>query len=220
MRNLKIIGSSHIAKQSKEEIKNYILDHKPDIVALELDVARFKNLFKRSRKMRLRDFRGMGLFGGLFGFIGASLQKRLGSRVGMNPGVDMKTAALAAKKVGARIFLIDRDLRTTLHRLSTQMSGWEKVKLVFYILFGGFSRENRKWLKKIDLTKVPADEVIIKVTKQLRTKFPKLYQILVTERNEIMAKNLKYIHKKFPKYKIVAIIGAGHKKDVEQLIKG
>ena len=219
MRNVKIIGSSHIAKQSKEEIKRYILEEKPDIVALELDMTRFRNLFRKSRKLRLKDFRGMGLFGGLFGFIGSHLQKKLGSRVGMKPGVDMKTAALAAKKIKARIFLIDRNLRVTLHRLSTGMSGWEKAKLVGYIIFGGFSKENRKWMKKIDLTKVPADELIVKLTKQLKKKFPKLYKILVKERNEIMAKNLKFIHKKYPDKKIVAVVGAAHTKDIEKLLR-
>ena len=123
MKNIKIIGSSHIAKESMNQIKKYILDEKPDIVALELDIIRFRNLFKKTRKPKLKDYRGMGLFGGLFGFIGSYLQKKLGSKVGSKPGVDMKTAALAAKKVRARIFLIDRDLRITLSRLSTEMSG-------------------------------------------------------------------------------------------------
>ncbi len=219
MRNIKIIGTSHIAKESKEVLKKYILTEKPDIVALELDNVRFRSLFKRRGKIRLRDFKGLGMFGGLFGYIGARLQKQLGSRVGMKPGIDMKTAALSAKKIGARIFLIDRPLGITLQRLSSQMTAWEKIRLFFYILFGGFSRENRKWIKKIDLSKVPPEELVVKITKQLKKKFPTLYKILVDERNTIMAKNLKLIHKKFPSDKIVVVIGAGHKKAIEKLLK-
>ena len=37
---LKIIGTSHIAKESVEEVKDTILKEKPDIIALELDRKR------------------------------------------------------------------------------------------------------------------------------------------------------------------------------------
>ena len=51
---IKIIGTSHISKDSVLEIKKQISTFKPDIVCVELDVNRYKSLFhKKSEKIRL-----------------------------------------------------------------------------------------------------------------------------------------------------------------------
>ena len=40
MVKIKIIGTSHISKQSVSEIKKAMIEFKPDIVAIELDAQR------------------------------------------------------------------------------------------------------------------------------------------------------------------------------------
>ena len=47
--NLTIIGTSHIAKQSIEEIKNSVAETKPDIIALELDNKRLYALIHEKK---------------------------------------------------------------------------------------------------------------------------------------------------------------------------
>ncbi len=48
-KNLIIIGTSHIAKQSLEEVKDVITNEKPDTVCIELDEKRFKALSEKNR---------------------------------------------------------------------------------------------------------------------------------------------------------------------------
>ena len=45
--NLTIIGTSHIAQQSLDDVKKAIEEGKPDIVAIELDSKRLHSLFRK-----------------------------------------------------------------------------------------------------------------------------------------------------------------------------
>ncbi|MBU4284026.1 MAG: TraB domain-containing protein, partial [Nanoarchaeota archaeon] len=108
-KNLNIIGTSHIAKQSIDSVKNTILEEKPDIVALELDKNRFYGLMhNQKRKISIADIPKIGFKGFLFSWIGSVIQKKIGDYVGVSPGSEMKTAIRLAKKQKARIALIDQ----------------------------------------------------------------------------------------------------------------
>ena len=48
--NITMIGTSHIAKESVSEVKNYIIKEKPDIIALELDRPRLAALLNKKKK--------------------------------------------------------------------------------------------------------------------------------------------------------------------------
>ena len=51
-KNLILVGTSHIAKQSLEEVERVIKEKKPEIIALELDKKRFFALTtKKTRKI-------------------------------------------------------------------------------------------------------------------------------------------------------------------------
>ena len=52
-KNLTIIGTSHIAKQSLDEVKDAIEGEKPDIIALELDKQRLYALMQ-AKKEKIR----------------------------------------------------------------------------------------------------------------------------------------------------------------------
>lgn len=216
---IKIIGTSHIAKQSTREIKENIQKYKPDIVAVELDIARLQALFKKEQKIKWKDIWRLGFFGFMFARLGAWLQKSLGKRVGIMPGSDMKLAVTEAKRIEAKIYLIDRPLQVTLHRLSTKMSIWEKLGLVGHILFGWADPENKKLLKQINLTKVPSEKLIEKMVRGLKEKFPMMHKVLIEERNEYMSKQLLKIKEHFPKDKILAVVGAGHERALKEMLK-
>jgi len=56
-RDLTIIGTSHIAKQSLDEVERAINVEKPDIIALELDRRRLYSLFKKPGRIRIYDIK-------------------------------------------------------------------------------------------------------------------------------------------------------------------
>ncbi|MDP1552864.1 MAG: TraB/GumN family protein, partial [Methanobacteriaceae archaeon] len=41
---LKIIGTAHVSEKSVEEVRNTILEDKPQVVAIELDTGRYQRL--------------------------------------------------------------------------------------------------------------------------------------------------------------------------------
>ena len=135
MKNIKLIGTSHIAQQSVSEVKKIISEWNPDIVAVELDPARLHSLFQKRTKLKFSDARQLGLFGYVFAVLGSYLQNKLGNEIGISPGADMKNAILAAKNAKAKIALIDQPINITLQRLSKNVSFWEKAHLFFYIIY-------------------------------------------------------------------------------------
>ncbi|MBW3011222.1 hypothetical protein KY326_03320, partial [Candidatus Woesearchaeota archaeon] len=63
-KNLTLLGTSHIAQQSLDQVKESIEKIKPDIVALELDKNQlFALISGKRRKPTLRDVRAIGLKG-------------------------------------------------------------------------------------------------------------------------------------------------------------
>jgi len=213
-RNLTIVGTSHIAIQSVKEVEKTILKINPEIVALELDKLRFKALiYKQKRKLSIKDIKKIGFKGFLFNLIGAWIEKQLGKMVGVPPGTEMKKAVEIAYRIKADLALIDQNISKTLKRLSQEITWKEKLRFVGEIITGFFKRPKIK----IDLTKVPNQKMIKKLTNKLKKQYPSIYKVLIKERNEIMAKSLYNLMN--TNKKIVAIIGAGHEEDIIDLIK-
>ena len=215
-KNLMVIGTSHIAKQSLEDVKNAIEGWKPDIVALELDKRRLYSLFRKPGKIRIYDIKRVGIKGFIFSLIGAWAEKKLGNMVGVAPGSEMKSAVRLARKNNIKIALIDQDIEITLKRFSKSLTWKEKWNFFEDILKAIFARKN---VMEFDLTKVPSKKVIKKLVDKVKERYPNVYKVLIEERNEVMANNLHRIMSEYPDKKILAIIGAGHEEDILGLIK-
>lgn len=223
--NLEIIGTSHIAKESSEKIKKTIEEKKPEIVAIELDKKRYLSLTskeKKKSKIKLSDIRRIGVKGFLFSIFGGWIQKKLGKFVGVDPGIDMLTAIKFAQKNHAKIALIDQDIEITLKKLSKYLTWKEKFRFLMDIIKAFIFRksEMKKWgINSIDLRKVPPETLIKKMIDNVKIRYPNFYKVLVEERNHIMAFRLKSLMNKYPDKQILAIIGAGHKEGIVEIIK-
>ena len=215
-KNLTIIGTSHIAKQSLEDVEKAIVGGKPDIVALELDRMRLYSLFKKPSRLRIYDIKRIGFKGFIFALIGAWAEKKLGKMVGVAPGSEMKKAVRLAKKHKIKLALIDQDIEITLKRFSQSLTWKEKWNFLVDIVKAFFVRKN---VIEFDLTKVPSKKVIKNLVGKVKKRYPNVYNVLIEERNHVMAENLKKIIEECPDKKILAIIGAGHEEDILDLIK-
>jgi len=71
----------------------------------------------------------------------------------------------------------------------------------------------------IDLSKVPPQKVIDKLISDVKKRYPNVYRVLIKERNEYMARRLAEIKKHYPEDNIIAVVGAGHEKEIGQLLK-
>jgi len=215
---LKIIGTSHIAKESVSSIKREIENWKPNIVALELDSKRFYGLMHQQKgapKAR-PSIRKVGLKGYLFTIIGAWVQQKLGERVGIMPGSDMKSAAEAAAKNQIPIALIDQDIEETLRNFSKSFSFREKFNIFADMFLGIFFRRE---IVKFDISRVPDKSTIDMVITKIKKRYPNIYKVFIGDRNKFMARNLISIMRSNPEKKILAVVGAGHEDEILNLIK-
>ncbi len=215
--NLTVIGTSHIAEDSVSRVREAILAVKPAIVAVELDHARLHALLSEEKpRMSIAMLRVMGLTGFVFFAIASFLQRRLGKLIGAIPGQEMKTAVQVAQQNKARVALIDQPLNITMSSLS-RISIREKLKLVRDLVLGFAGIETEK--VPFDLAKTPSAGFVEMAMKKVKQRYPGLYKALVADRNEYMANALARIMKAEPESKIVAVVGAGHEREIMQLVK-
>lgn len=209
-----LVGTAHVSDKSVAEVSQVIEREKPDIVAVELDGARYKAL-KGEEEVKDINIKEM-LTGGKFyqfllHWLLAYIQKKIGADTGVKPGAEMLSAIELAESSGARVALIDRDIQITLGRFWNLMSFFEKLKL-FGSLVGatmGFGT------KDIDIDTVTNEDVVSQLIGELRTMAPSAASVLLDERNAIMAKNLLDVSKEGT---VVAVIGAGHREGIQNYL--
>ncbi len=209
-KNLHVLGTSHISKQSINEVRKAINSLKPSIIALELDKSRFLSLTSDKKPNKLNTLKSLGIRGFLFNFFGAFFEKMLGKQTGIKPGSEMKIAINLAKKNKIHIALIDQPIQITIRKLTSQITRKEIMTFMKEFLLVLFSKKEVKF----DLKKVPSQKIIKKLMQETKSSYPTLHKILVKERNIYMAKNLGNLMKANPEKTILAIVGAGHEKEI------
>ncbi|MDK2907927.1 MAG: hypothetical protein PWQ87_385 [Candidatus Woesearchaeota archaeon] len=211
------IGTSHIAKESIDEIKKAFDEFSPNVIAIELDRGRLSSLFskQKSQPSLFSLISQIGLIGALFVKIGHRIQKRLGNIVGVEPGSEMKQAVLLAREYSLPILLIDQDIRITMRHLSKAFGIKEGFTIFKEIIFAPFSKKERV---QIDISKVPDEKQVEKIIQEMKKRYPSLYNVLIEERNRYMKKRLEEFHSKFPDKKILVVTGEGHRAWLEKNI--
>jgi len=215
-KNITIIGTSHISIESIKEISDFIKKYKPEIIALELDRKRFYGLLNKT-KISFNDIIKMGFKAFLFNLIGAYIEKKLGKLVGVSPGDEMLAAVKGAKKFGLKLKLIDQNIEITLKRLIKGFTWKEKFRVIADIFNGLIFR--KPLIEPFDLRKVPPKETIKKLMGMVKDRYPTIYDILIKERNEVMAKHLNDLMLNNKEDKILAIVGAGHEDGIIEILK-
>jgi len=212
--NLTIIGTAHVSEKSVEEVKNTIIECEPDIVAVELDAARYQNLLnekngvQEDKEIKIREILKNNNFTMFLvsGFL-SYFQKKIGEEVGVKPGSEMMAAAEAATEAGAKVALIDRDIQITLKRALNRMSFWEKAKFVYSIIASFFSKDEAIE----DIEDIKQGDALEEVMGYFQEMSPRAYEVLVAERDAYMAQRLLELEGT-----VVAVVGAGHKKGIQK----
>jgi len=129
-----LLGTAHVSAESAERVERTIEDEQPDVVAVELDEGRYRQLKGESPD----DIEASDLLEGntVFQFLAywmlSYVQARLGDRFDVTPGADMMAGVETAEAAGIDVALVDRDIQTTVQRFWKRLTGLEKLKL-----FGG-----------------------------------------------------------------------------------
>jgi pheromone shutdown-related protein TraB len=210
---LVLVGTAHVSKASVEEVEDVISEHAPDIVAVELDEKRYEVLMNK-KKWEETPITDMIRGGKAFFFLAqvflASIQRRLGKEFGAEPGSEMVAAIESAKKRTIRVELVDRDITITLRKAWRTMGFREKFRLFweFSKAMVGYTDE-----EEIDLEEIMNEDAITMMIEELSKIAPSVTKILVYERDAYIAKKLSALT---TEGKVVAVVGAGHLKGIQE----
>ncbi|HMB50525.1 TraB/GumN family protein [Natronoarchaeum rubrum] len=130
--SVSVVGTAHVSAESAERVESEIRERRPDVVAVELDEGRYRQMKGEAPE----DIEAKDLLGGntVFQFLAywmlSYVQTQMGDRFDIEPGADMKAAIETAEEFGLGVALVDRDIQVTMQRFWTRLSLGEKFKLV------------------------------------------------------------------------------------------
>ena len=209
-----LVGTAHVSKKSVEQVGKVISREKPDVVCVELCKDR-KHALLEQKKWDATDIEKVMREGRIYLFLIqvllANFQRRIGEELGVKPGSEMLEALKKAKEEGIRVELVDRDVRVTLKRAFTKTSFREKLNIGGSI-FSGFVSGEEVDEKLVEELK--NEDVISKLLDELSKEAPSIKEVLVDERNRYIAYRILSLNAG----KIVAVVGAGHLKGIEEVL--
>ena len=206
-----IVGTAHVSEKSVQEVVGKIEELRPDIVAVELCLARYRAITGQEEKRQIEIselLRGDKLYLLLVQWFLAYIQRKMGEEMGVKPGSEMLAAIEAAKRVGARVALVDRDIGITIQRFWSAMSLLDKLRLVWSLLPAVFGRGDDE---EIDIDSITRDDIVSQMISEFRKISPGAANVLVDERDAFLARNLFLLSKQG---RVLAVVGAGHREGI------
>ena len=206
-----IVGTAHVSEKSVQEVVGKIEQLRPDIVAVELCLARYRAITgqEEEREIKISELLSGGkLYLLLVQWFLAYIQRKMGEEMGVKPGSEMLAAIEAAKKAGARVALVDRDISITIQRFWSAMSLLDKVRLVWSLLPAAFGRGGDE---EIDIDSITQDDIVSQMISEFRKISPGAANVLVDERDAFLARNLYLLSKQG---RVLAVVGAGHREGI------
>ena len=130
--SVRIVGTAHVSPESVGEVERTIAEERPDVVAVELDEGRFRQLKgEKPDDLEASDLlRGNTVFQFLAYWMLSYVQTRLGDEFDITPGADMLAAVEAAEDLDVGVALVDRDIQVTVQRFWARMTGGEKLRMM------------------------------------------------------------------------------------------
>ena len=215
-REIILIGTAHVSRQSAELVSQTIEAETPDTVCVELCRTRLAAIQDQDRWRNMdivkiiKEKKALMLFMNL---LLASFQKKIADKFGVKPGQEMLNAVNAAQSAGACVVPADREIQTTLSRVWRGMGFFEKLKLVFSMVFSlGQSDE----IEEEDIEKMKQEDILQSLLSDVKESHPIIERALIDERDRFLAENIRQA----PGDKIIAVVGAAHVPGIKKYLTG
>jgi pheromone shutdown-related protein TraB len=208
---LRILGTAHISTASVEAVREQIKTYQPDIVAVELCDSRHQALTSDRRldkegllKVVKEGKAPLVLLQSLL----AAEQRKMGLDEGQQPGAELLVAVQEAEAADLEVVLIDRDIQTTLRRAWKKMRLREKFRILRSLLGDDEDDEGPEVGELLE-----NQDLLTSLMEELRTFSPGAGVVLIDERDAFLAGKISSLQ---ADKKILAVVGAGHLKGIEQ----
>lgn len=216
-----VLGTAHVSRASVAAVEALVANEAFDAIAVELCPS-------RAEGMRNPDaFKQMDLFQvirqGKVGMVAASLvlssfQQRLAAQYGIQPGAEMKAAMDGAERANLPVWLIDREVGTTLKRAWRSVGVWSRFGLLGGLIASVFEREQ---VDEKEIEKLKEGDLLESAFGEFAQGSAPLYNSLIGERDEYMAARLRELAQAAPGVRrVLVVIGAGHLKGLCGHLRG
>lgn len=213
-KELYLIGTAHVSKESVEQVEQVINDVEPDTIAVELDDQRLE-VMRNPKKYQNTDIIEIIKTGKTFFFAAqlmlSSYQKKISKKTGILPGSEFRKAVEIADAKNLKLVTADRNIGITLKRTYRTMGLKEKTKMFISL----FSSDD----KDIDSAKIEdlkKKDALTALLAEMGDEMPSVKKVLIDERDMFLAGKIEHNLGD----KTVAVVGAGHVPGIKRSFTG
>ena len=204
-----LLGTAHVSHASVDAVRAAIDSGAFDTIAVELDPHRLQALSDPDALARLDLVKVLregktALFAANLAL--AVYQRRLAEQLGIEPGAELKAAALEAQARGLRLALIDREVGLTFRRASQRLGWWGRAQLGGGLIAALFGDEQ---VGEQEIEKLKEGDLLEASFGEFAEGNPALYDVVIAERDRYMAARLRESAAEGAR-DVLAVVGAGH----------
>jgi len=211
-----LLGTAHVSKASIDAVHAAIDSGRFDAVAVELDEQRHKALTNPDALAELdlvKVIRDKKVAPFAANLALAAYQRRLAEQLGIEPGAELKAAAMEASARGLHLQLIDRDVGITFRRILQGLGFWDRAKLIGSVGGGLFARDE---VSEADIERLKEGDMLESSFGDFARDTPTLFASLIDERDQYMAAKLR--ERSDGAKHVLAVVGAGHLKGMSRYL--
>jgi pheromone shutdown-related protein TraB len=213
-KNIYLVGTAHLSRESVEDVAVTIERVQPDAVCVELCPGRYQAMTQADNWAKMDIFKVVRQKKAAFllaQLILTSFYRRLGKKLGLQPGAEMLKGIEMARETGAELVLADREIEITLKRVWGYLGFWNKIKLFSQMTMGVLGGEEIDGDMIESLKKKDQFEAVMA---EFAVSFPEIKRRLIEERDTWLAERIRTA----PGARIVAVVGAGHVPGIAQQV--
>ena len=222
--DITILGTAHVSKESVRDVERAVVAVKPNAMCVELcqpryDALRDPDRWRRLDLSRLIKDKKIGLL--ISSLILSSFQKKIGAEAGVQPGAEMIRAAELAEEQGIPLFLSDREVRVTLIRAWRKVGFFSRLWLASTLFASLLVRDD---IPAEEIERLKQEDVLADLFANLPPRYDSIKQVIIDERDLYLAEKILRAAEevqsgmKRGRAQVLAVVGAGHLKGVEQAL--
>jgi pheromone shutdown-related protein TraB len=201
-----LVGTAHLSQESVQDVRTTVEQVHPESICVELCKSRHQAITQADNWSKMDIFKVVRQKKAVFllsQLVMSSFYRRLGEKLGVQPGAEMLEGIRLAEETKAELVLADRDIEITLKRVWGYLSVWSRLKLAVQLMTGILLPE------KIDAEMIESlkqKDLLESAMAEFAERFPGIKSRLIDERDIYLAQKIRSA----PGRSIVAVVGAGH----------
>ncbi|MCP5142707.1 MAG: TraB/GumN family protein [Gammaproteobacteria bacterium] len=218
--HLTLLGTAHVSRASADAVTRELNEGDYDAVAVELCPSRYAAIVDPDAMARmdlfqvLREGKGTMVIASLA--LGA-YQQRLAEQFGIEPGAEMRAAVDHALEHHKPVWLIDREVGTTLKRVYRGMPWWRRFELLSSLLASVVSKEE---VREDEIERIKDGDMLESAFAQFADQERELFETLIVERDRYMAARILKEMADSDARNVLVVLGAGHLRGIDTELRG